>query len=595
MRTALALALALSSGSAAALGLGQIELKSKLGEPLLAEIAIVSSDPAELEQLRAGLASPETFARVGLQPPDGIVANLRFDPALNAAGDAVIRVTSAQPIDQPVLTFLVEVDWGQGRLVREYSTLLDAPRTVSAPLQPPVDAPVVAPSNQIVRAPEVAPPPANEPLDATEPTPVAPAPVAAAAPAPAPVATAPVPSRQGGEYGAVERGETLSQIAGGLNLGVSLDQAMIALLRANPDAFIDENINLLKEGAVLRVPQQAQLDSLGRAEASALVQAQVRQWRAARAAAAQPAAEDGGVDAATTAGNTRQAASGARLEIVPPGASRATQAGTQSGISAGGEGEMLRQELQQTRETLAAREAELAEMQSRIAELEKLQGDQSQLLSMKDSELAAAQQRLASAQQAAPPPADASRNTVLPWVWGGAVLLLALLAGWAWRRRRTAAPVFRAPPATPRPSLADAFAPAPSAPAAAASRPPTPAPATPPAAEGASTAVGEDGPVPFWDRGESHPRPAGRESPAPAAADRSSPGWHEAKTPAAAEQRAVAAASTAAMSGQERLDLARAYLDLGDHVSARLLLAEVEGGGNAEHSQQATRMLREIE
>jgi len=149
MRTALALALALSSGSAGALGLGQIELKSKLGEPLLAEIAIVSSDPAELEQLRAGLASPETFARVGLQPPDGVVANLRFDPALNAAGDAVIRVTSAQPIDQPVLTFLVEVDWGQGRLVREYSTLLDAPRTVSAPLQPPVDAPVVAPCGRL--------------------------------------------------------------------------------------------------------------------------------------------------------------------------------------------------------------------------------------------------------------------------------------------------------------------------------------------------------------------------------------------------------------------------------------------------------------
>ena len=107
----------------------------------------------------------------------------------------------------------------------------------------------------------------------------------------------------------------------------------------------------------------------------------------------------------------------------------------------------------------------------------------------------------------------------------------------------------------------------------------------------------EDGPVPFWDRGESHPRPAGRESSAPAAADRSSPGWHEAKTPAAAEQRAVAAATAAAaaMPGQERLDLARAYLDLGDHVSARLLLAEVEGGGDAEHSQQATRMLREIE
>ena len=256
---------------------------------------------------------------------------------------------------------------------------------------------------------------------------------------------------------------------------------------------------------------------------------------------------------------------------------------------------MLRQELQQTRETLAAREAELAEMQSRIAELEKLQGDQSQLLAMKNTELAAAQQRLATAQQATPPPVDAARNTVLPWIWGGAALLLALLAGWAWRRRSTAVPAFRAPPATPRPSLADAFAPAAFVPGTDEAPPPTPAPATTAAAEPESGLAGEDGPVPFWDRRESQPRPAGRESPAPAAAHGSSPGWHEAKPSAAAEQRAVAAATAAVVPGQERLDLARAYLDLGDHVSARLLLAEVEGGGDAEHSQQATRMLREIE
>ena len=146
-QTALALALALASSSAAALGLGQLELKSKLGEPLVAEIQIISNDPGELERLRAGLASPETFARIGLQPPQGVVANLQFVSALDARGRPVIRVTSSEPIQQPLLTFLVEVDWGQGRLVREYSALLDTPRTVSAPLQPPIEAPEVAPSN----------------------------------------------------------------------------------------------------------------------------------------------------------------------------------------------------------------------------------------------------------------------------------------------------------------------------------------------------------------------------------------------------------------------------------------------------------------
>ena len=69
LKMALAFALALASASAAALGLGQIEVKSRIGQPLLAEIPIISSDPAELEELQARLASPETFARVGLQPP----------------------------------------------------------------------------------------------------------------------------------------------------------------------------------------------------------------------------------------------------------------------------------------------------------------------------------------------------------------------------------------------------------------------------------------------------------------------------------------------------------------------------------------------
>ena len=145
----------------------------------------------------------------------------------------------------------------------------------------------------------------------------------------------------------------------------------------------------------------------------------------------QPAAADATTgDAANAAA---PAASGrtadARLEIVPPGASNAQRAGTQSGIQAGGEGEMLRQELQQTKETLAAREAEAAEMKARIDELEKLQAQQQQLISMKDSELAAAQKRLADSnkaeakQQAA---TDAGMGPT-PWLLGGAALLLAML------------------------------------------------------------------------------------------------------------------------------------------------------------------------
>ncbi|WP_428995064.1 type IV pilus assembly protein FimV, partial [Lysobacter enzymogenes] len=150
-RTALGLALALASSAACALGLGQIEVKSRAGQPLLAEIPVIASGPEELAQLRAGLASPETFQRIGLEPPQGIVTDLRFTLAVDANGKPVIRVTSTQPVQQPLLTFLIEVDWGQGRLTREYSALLDAPRTASAPMQPPIQAAAGAAPNTIER------------------------------------------------------------------------------------------------------------------------------------------------------------------------------------------------------------------------------------------------------------------------------------------------------------------------------------------------------------------------------------------------------------------------------------------------------------
>ena len=135
MRGAIAAALLLAAGNAWALGLGQIEVKSRRNQPLLAEIPIISTTPGELEALQARLASPETFRRVGLAPPSGVAANLKFSLGNDARGRPVIRVTTIQPVDQAVLNFLIEVDWGQGRLVREYSALVDAPNT--APIKIP--------------------------------------------------------------------------------------------------------------------------------------------------------------------------------------------------------------------------------------------------------------------------------------------------------------------------------------------------------------------------------------------------------------------------------------------------------------------------
>ena len=148
--------LVLVAGAAQALGLGQLQVKSRPGEPLLAEIPIISGDPAELEALQVRLASPETFRRVGLQPPDVAATGLQFAVAVDERGWPVVRVTSTAPLSQPLLTFLLEVDWGEGRLVREYTALLASPSTVAATPAQPVQAPVVAEPNTIGQVPEPA-------------------------------------------------------------------------------------------------------------------------------------------------------------------------------------------------------------------------------------------------------------------------------------------------------------------------------------------------------------------------------------------------------------------------------------------------------
>lgn len=556
-----ALALLLISSSALALGLGEIRVKSAPGQPLLAEIPIISTEPGELEQLRAQLASPTTFERVGLPRPTGLVGNLDFAVALDEAGRPVIRVTTQEPVTVPVLNFLVEVDWGQGRLVREYSAMVDSPGAVAAAAQPVIDAPQAAPEDAIVR-------PAEPPVAAVEPAPPADAPPApaptTAAPAGATAAVPPAPAAQAGGQLTVARGQTLSAIARDIGGGSSLDQTMIALLRANPEAFIGGNINRLKQGAVLRIPASEEVARLGQIEAAALVRNQIDEWRQARRPIPQPAAI-----AANTASPAAEAPSRtaeARLEIAPPLAGAAARAGTQSGVEAGGEGDMLANEqLQQSKEDLAARESEVQELRAQVAELEKLKQQQDKLIAMKDSDLAAAQQRLA---QSNDPSQGASQGTPL-WAWIGWALLIVGALAWliSSRRQRTSPPkpasrkpLFEAPVATAAPAVPEQAeeAPAPEAP-----REPAPA---------VALAI----PV----------TPAAPVKP-------NSPTWHSGGEPAADPVARVAPLNPAP-AGRERLELAVAYLDLGDTVTARDLLNEVAAGNDETARQEALQLLRDL-
>lgn len=578
LRSACLLALMLASGSAAALGLGQIQVKSGIGEPLLAEIPVISSDPEELRQLQASLASPATFTRIGLEPPIGVVAGLQFTPTVDASGRPIIRVTSSQPVTQAMLTFLIEVDWGQGRLVREYSALVDTPQSVAAQPVQPVQAPVVE-SPPVIQRPQAPRPAAAAAQQAPRPTPEA-------RPAPAPVASRPTapsaPAADADRY-AVRRGDTLSRIANRVSPeGITSEQTMVGLLRANPQAFIGGDMNQLRSGSVLRVPRADELDEVEAREAAALVQQYARQWRQART---QPVQATNATDVAQappaeSPQAPRPAAPGAggRLEIVPPGTGAAARAGTQSGIAAGGEGEMLRQELQQTKESLAARDAELQELKSRVAELEQLQKDQQKLISMKDAELNAAQQRAEASE-----PAGNVASSPLPWITVLAFFVVAIMAA-AWNHRRARRnPVFRAPAEGSRPSIADAFAPvAPDSDADAAAD-------AVPAHDAVGHPSSHDAPrevdaVPSWER-----RLAGRHAQPDAhlATAVAAPAWA-----ADVDDGEAGVAPQVDSTDAERLELAQAYIDLGDTAKARALLSDVAGSDDATARDVATRMLQ---
>lgn len=432
----LALVLALCSNAALALGLGDIRVLSKPGQPLVAEIPIISSDPGELEQARVALASPATFERVGLAPPQGLVSELQFQFAQDLQGRAVIRVTSIAPVEVPALGFLIEVDWGQGRLVREYSALVEAPETATAVAAPLIEAPAAAPSNLIIRDRQPAPATAAVPAAQPPQSPASgPRPTASAA-TPATSATATATGADHGTLAPVRQGQTLSQIAGRLarENGHSLDQTMAALLQANPEAFIRGNMHLLKQGAVLRSPRQDELALIDAAQARAIVQQQTAQWRQARAPIPQPAMAAAAAPPATTA--SAATAAGARLEIAPAVAAADKSAATTSGLEAGGEGDMLANEqLRQAKEDLVTRDGELQDLRERVAELEKLQKQQQALIAMKDSDLAAAQKRLSET------PAASDQAGTPAWLWIGLVLLV--LAGGAWllARRRKPSPL----------------------------------------------------------------------------------------------------------------------------------------------------------
>ncbi|PVZ55559.1 peptidoglycan-binding protein [Pseudomonas sp. B1(2018)] len=338
---AIAAASALSSGMAHALGLGELTLKSTLNQPLVAEIELLDVKDLTAAELVPSLASPEDFAKAGVDR-QAFLNDLTFTPVLNANGKSILRVTSSKPLSEPMVKFLVQVMWPNGRLLRDYSVLLDpskfSSQTAEAAAQP-------APTSTVA----------------------------------APVTGATKPS----QYTTTPR-DTLWEIAAKARNGGSIQQTMLAIQALNPDAFIDGNINRLKTGQVLRMPDQAQSTNLPQPKAIAEVAAQNKAWRQGRRYVAKPGAGQQQLDATHRARSDvapAQAASD-KLSLV------SAESGKNRGKGPAGDAVALSNKLAVTQESLDSSRRDNAELKSRMADLQSQVDKLQRLIELKNNQLA---------------------------------------------------------------------------------------------------------------------------------------------------------------------------------------------------------------
>lgn len=263
-----------------ALGLGEIELHSALNQPFDAEIGL-SATPEELAGLRVSLAPLATFQRAGIDRPN-FLSNFSFRIGRNDAGENVIIVRSNQSIAEPFVTMIVEAAYAGGLRLREYTVLLDPPVLLPVPPAPAVVEPPRARPSEAAPAGGAIQRPPQQPAAAPPPAPVSQPPVSQQRPPAAqPVQpTPPPPPPVGGTYGPVQNGETLWRIATNYRPnGVTMNQMLVALFEANPQAFNRANMNQLRRGAILRIPELSELQGVTAAGATAEVQRQTDEWR----------------------------------------------------------------------------------------------------------------------------------------------------------------------------------------------------------------------------------------------------------------------------------------------------------------------------
>lgn len=365
-RITLAVCLALMPFSAGAAGLGKMTVMSGLGEPLNAEIEI-AANKEELSSLSARIAPSETYAEQGVERASSLGA-VRVELSRKPDGTPILKLSSPQPINEPFLDMLVQVDWPTGRLLREYTALLDPPgygdRAASG-------SEAVVEGTQLPAA--AAPSKKNTTKNASR--------LASKA-----VQTEPTGSA---DTYVTKRGDTLRNVARQMQVDdVTLEQMLVGLYRSNRDAFMGDNMNQLKVGQIMRAPREDELRAINPQDALQEVRVHTANWNAYRNDVAQAVAQSRAAPAETqpqTSGGKITAQ--AEDRAAPPATGprdvvklSKSDAGAEKGGAGSGAPAISDDKMRALEEESTSQEKAIAEVNERIAFFEKQIQDMQKLL-----------------------------------------------------------------------------------------------------------------------------------------------------------------------------------------------------------------------
>ena len=404
-RITVALCMALVPISVFAAGLGKLNVMSGLGEPLKADIELIAVTPEELSSITAAIASEEAYATQGIEKPASH-NTIKVNVAKNANGAPILKLHSAQPISEPFLDMLIQVDWASGRLLREYTVLLDPPgytgevdnsvKTTQAPMVSPSNTkPSGSMQNDAGSAGTMDSQPSRSKKSRSKQRAAKPSEEAM-----------PAGEMSGADYMS-QRGDTLAKIARDMKPeGVSLEQMLVGLYQANPDAFQGKNMNRLKVGQILRSPSEEALSTITRKQASKEIKVQTANWNAYRNKLAGIVAESAPSDSEA---NTKSAGGKIKTAAEDKSMPSATGAKDVVKLSAGDAAaskansenvKSLQDKVSALQEEATAREKSVKEAQDRTASLEKQIADMQKLLALKNGAMSDLQKQ-AEAQTAA--------------------------------------------------------------------------------------------------------------------------------------------------------------------------------------------------